>query len=155
MTWQRIWGTVQPGHQVASGKAPNTQYAAGTIALQLPFFRALGLDLTPFFQGTLNVTIRPCTYVMHCPAYTFRQVQWTTQHPPEDFSFSSCYVIFQELRYRGMVYYPHPETKKTHFQDRSTLEILAPLIAGITYGERLELALNPAEIAINGVFPRS
>ena len=148
MTWQRVSGIVQAGHRVASGQAADTPYAEGTIALQIPFFRPLGLDLTSCFQGTLNVSISPDQFVIQNPTYTFRQVGWTTQHPPEDFSFSPCFVIFQETRYPGWVYYPHPETKKTHFQDSSTLEVLAPLIAGIGYGDRLELELNRAEIWI-------
>jgi hypothetical protein len=55
-----LWmGCLRPGHQVASGLAVNNPYPAGTIAMQTPFFKALGLDLSGFYVGTLNVSIAP------------------------------------------------------------------------------------------------
>ncbi|PZV04359.1 MAG: hypothetical protein DCF22_25550 [Leptolyngbya sp.] len=100
------------------------------------------------FQGTLNISIYPATFVTQQPTYTFHQVHWTAAHPPETFSFSPCQVVFQSLQYPGFVYYPHPETKQRHFQNVDILEILAPPIAGIGYRDRVELALNPTEILI-------
>ena len=49
------------GHGVASGQALNagqlktSPYPKGTIAMQAPLFAALGLDLSPFWPGTLNL----------------------------------------------------------------------------------------------------
>ncbi|MEO0928977.1 MAG: hypothetical protein AAFY63_24355, partial [Cyanobacteria bacterium J06643_13] len=54
-------GTVKAGHQVASGQATDSPYEQGTLEMQLPYFRALGLDLRDFFLGTLNVSIAPHT----------------------------------------------------------------------------------------------
>lgn len=148
--WQRISGVVQAGHQVASGLGRNNPYLSGTLQLQLPFFKALGLDLSGCYLGTLNVSIAPLTFQLTQPHYTFRKVAWTPLHPPEDFSFSACRVIFREQSYSGWVYYPHPETKIRHFQDPSLIEILAPFIDGIEYGARVELELNSAEVVISG-----
>ncbi len=50
--WRR---GVRQGHGVASGRAPDSPYPAGTIALQAPLFARHGLDLSPFFPGTLNL----------------------------------------------------------------------------------------------------
>jgi len=146
--WQVVFGVVQQGHQIASGWANDSPYPKGSIAMQMPYFQALGLDLSNLFQGTLNVSIHPATFVMQQPTYTFRQVHWTADHPPETFSFSFCQVRFQALQYPSFVYYPHPETKQRHFQNADILEILAPPIAGIGYGDRVELTLNPIEILI-------
>lgn len=44
---------------MASGRAPDSPYPAGTIALQAPFFREHGVDLSPYFPGTLNVDLAP------------------------------------------------------------------------------------------------
>jgi hypothetical protein len=82
------------------------------------------------------------------PAYTFRHVSWTDLHPPEDFSFSPCNVLFQSEVYDGFVYYPHPETKIRHFQDASVIEVIIHMISGIVFGSRLELALKTEEIRI-------
>jgi hypothetical protein len=82
------------------------------------------------------------------PEYTFRQVAWTDLHPPEDFSFSRCTVRFKDASHAGYVYYPHPETKKRHFENASLLEIISGFIPGIQYGERVELELNADEIRI-------
>lgn len=146
--WQVVSGVVQKGHKIASGWANDSPYPKGSIEMQMPYFRALGLDLSALFKGTLNVSICPATFVMQQPTYTFHKVHWTAAHSPETFSFSPCRITFQSSQYPGFVYYPHPETKQRHFQNADILEILAPPIAGIDYGDRVELALNSTEILI-------
>lgn len=148
-SWITITGVVVRGHGVASGQGASP-YPFGTIAMQKPFFEALGLDLSPYFEGTLNISIGPRTFTLGQPEITLRQVAWTSLHPPEDFSFSRCGVIYQGIHYEGWVYYPHPETKKRHFQDASVIEVIAPHIPGLSYGDRVEIALNPAEISVTG-----
>lgn len=144
--WIVVPGIVVEGHRVAS--APSTAYPYATLEKQKPYFEALGLDLSPFFLGTLNVSIAPRRWQMLRPRWTFRQVAWTDLHPPEDFSFSPCRVRFGGREVEGLVYYPHPETKIRHFQDPSLVEVLAEFIEGIQYGERVELLLHPAEIVV-------
>lgn len=149
---QWIWlaGCLQRGHRVASGTGSDRRYPRGTIAMQMPYFQALGLDLTPYFQGTLNVSIAPARFELVAPEYTFERLHWTDLHPPETFSFSGCRLRFGAEERSGLIYYPHPETKEVHFQDAATLEILAPPIAGIAYGDRLEIGLNPREVKVIG-----
>ncbi|MBN1311581.1 MAG: hypothetical protein JXB30_09190 [Anaerolineae bacterium] len=144
--WLIVSGIVVRGHQVASRKSEH--YPHGTIEMQMPFFRQLGLDLTPYYRATLNVSIRPNTFVMKNPQYTFRSVRWTSLHPPEHFSFSACHVVFQGTSHEGWVYYPHPETKARHFQDPFLIEILAPYIPNIQYGAHVELEINAAEVSV-------
>lgn len=148
--WQTVSGVVQTGHQVASGRGASNPYPSGTLQLQFPYFKALGLDLSQNYLGTLNISLAPYTFQLHQPQYTFRKVAWTNLHPPEDFSFSACRVIFQERIYPGWVYYPHPETKIRHFQNPYLIEILAPFIERIEYGVQVELELNSGEVVING-----
>ncbi len=139
-------GVVVEGYRVASG--PSQDYPYGSLEKQIPLFKERGLDLERFYLGTLNVSIAPHTFEMANPEYTFRQVAWTDLHPPEDFSFSRCSIKFNGSRYAGCVYYPHPETKKRHFESASILEIISVFIPGIQYGERVELQLNADEIRI-------
>jgi hypothetical protein len=141
-----VSGVVVAGYRVASG--PSKDYPYGTLEKQIPLFAQLGLDLQRFYPGTLNVSIVPATFEMQNPEYTFRQVAWTDLHPPEDFSFSRCTVRYKGGSYAGYVYYPHPETKKRHFESASLLEIITSFIPEIQYGERVELELNPEEIHI-------
>jgi hypothetical protein len=142
-----IPGVIVEGYQVASG--PSRDYPYGTLEKQLPLFKQLGLDLQEFYLGTLNVSIAPVTFELFNPEYTFRQVAWTDLHPPEDFSFSRCTVRFKGGSYAGYIYYPHPETKKRHFESASLLEIISVHIPAIRYGDRVELELNPYEIRIH------
>ena len=146
--WQRVVGFLERGHGVASGVAARSPYPRGTIEMQVPIFKALGLDLSDCHRGTLNISISPRTFELLRPDLTFRQVTWTDRHPPEDFSFSRCRVLFQASTYDSWIYYPHPETKKRNFQAPSTLEIIAPKIAGIGYGDRIEVEINPADVAV-------
>lgn len=141
-------GVVVPGYRVASGTTNNSPYPKGTIELQAPFFKALGLDLAPYFPGTLNISISPHTFVMRSPRYTFRDVHWLDGYPAEDFSFSPCTVMFGGSTYESLIYYPHPETKIAHFQNDSLIEVIAPSIAGLKYGDRVDIAVNPTEILL-------
>jgi hypothetical protein len=147
--WQRISGIVERGHGVASGSAAHSPYPSGTIAMQTPYFQSLGLDLTDYVKATLNISISPSTFQLLNPELTFRQVEWTDRHPPEDFSFSRCRILFQGSTYRSWIYYPHPETKKRNFQAPSIVEIIAPKISKIGYDDRVELEYNPREVAIH------
>jgi hypothetical protein len=141
-------GVVVPGYQVASGQSSNSPYPQGTIALQTPHFQSRGLDLSPFFAGTLNVSIAPQRFKLLRSDYTFAQVKWLDTHAPETFSFCHCHLVYGQQAYGALVYYPHPETKLGHFQNDQTLEILAPPIADITYGDHLSLALHPHQIQL-------
>jgi hypothetical protein len=99
--------------------------------------------------GTLNISIAPKTFVLTDPEYTFRQVAWTDLHPPEDFSFSRCKVVYKGKVYEGCVYYPHPETKKRHFQDASILEVLAEHIPDLKYGDQIEVELKSTNVFVS------
>jgi hypothetical protein len=139
-------GIVVEGHRVAS--RPSKDYPYGTLERQKPFFKAKGLDLDRYFNGTLNISIVPLRFEIVKPTYTFLQIAWTDLHPPEDFSFSTCIVKFHGKVYKGFVYYPHPETKIRHFQNPSVIEVITESIPGIGYGASIELVLDSTEIKI-------
>ncbi|MCG9892249.1 MAG: hypothetical protein MH252_14395 [Thermosynechococcaceae cyanobacterium MS004] len=143
-----VEGTVQAGHGVASGSAAYSPYPQGTLEMQRPFFADLGLDLSPYFLGTLNVSIAPWGVQLRDVPFHFPLLRWTHLHPPETFSFWHCTLEFQAKAYAGLVYYPHPETKQTHFQPASILELLLPKVAQISSGDRVLLQLLASEIAL-------
>jgi hypothetical protein len=144
--WHRLTGILMQGHQVAS--RPSAAYPYSSLEKQKPYFKARGLDLSPYFNGTLNISIAPLKFEMAKPELTFPLVEWTDLHPPETFSFSRCKVKFEGNSYEGWVYYPHPETKTTHFQNPSLVEVITHKIEGIKYGNLLMVELNPLEINI-------
>ena len=137
-------GKVVPGYRVASQKSRDYPY--GTIDRQKPFFKSLGLDLDRFYSGTINISISPLSFRVKGPEYTFRQVEWTDLHPPEDFSFSRCKVIFKGKEYEAFVYYPHPETKKRHFENASIMELVSAYIPDLNYGDSIQVELQANEI---------
>ncbi len=106
--WQSVTGIVMRGHGVASGRGPNSPYPISSLRMQKPFFKERGLDLSAYFEGTLNLSIAPHTFKIVRPQFTFPLVAWTTLHPPETFSFSPCRAIYRGVEYDGWVYYPHP-----------------------------------------------
>jgi hypothetical protein len=144
--WISLTGKVVRGYRVASG--PSKDYPYGTIEKHSPIFKSLGLDLGDCFNGTLNIDIRPCKFEIVQPQYTFEQVAWTDLHPPETFSFSRCRVIYRGQSYDGWVYYPHPETKRQHFQNPSLLEVIALPIPEIQYGDEVVVIVNDEEILV-------
>ena len=141
-------GYLRKGYRVASG--PSKAYPEyGSIEKQKPLFKKLGLNLSRMFNGTLNISIAPYEFEMVKPEFTFKKVKWTELTNAEDFSFSRCKIIFKGKTYNGWVYYPHPETKKDHFQSRSTVEVLAPFIDGIKYRNIVEITLDQGEITVS------
>ncbi|MBS7806101.1 hypothetical protein [Variovorax sp. PCZ-1] len=139
IVWQ---GIVKAGHGVASGRTAGTSanpYPQGSIAMQAPFFKALGLDLSDCFSGTVNVDISPQSWQLLSADHCFEHLRWTHLHPPETFSFAALEVQWQGAWHAGWLYYPHPETKQTHFQSRSVMELILPELAGLTTGSVLQL----------------
>ena len=148
--WITLKGKLTKGYRVASG--PSEAYPEyGSIEKQKPYFKVLGLDLDHVFNGTLNISIAPHQLDMKKPEYTFKSVQWTELTNAEDFSFSRCKIIFQGIEFDGWVYYPDPKTKKEHFQSPSTIEVLAPFIEGINYGDTVDISINSEEIKVTKV----
>ena len=143
---KRLRGILTRGYQVAS--RPSRDYPYSSLEKQKPFFKALGLNLYEYFNGTLNISIAPLEFEMVRPEFTFELVEWTDLHPPETFSFSRCKVFFKGVEYAGWVYYPHPETKKTHFQNASLIEVITYEIPDIQYGDKLEIEVNTDEIHV-------
>jgi hypothetical protein len=143
---EKVLGILTRGHQVAS--RPSKDYPYSTLEKQKPYFKKLGLDLYPYYNGTLNISIAPFRFKIVKPEFKFERVEWTDLHPPETFSFSRCNVIFKNKEYAGWVYYPHPETKKNHFQDPSLIEVIIVKIEDIKYGNSVELVINTSEIHI-------
>ncbi len=139
---RRVEGVVVRGHGVASGLSADSPYPEGTISMQLPIFARLGLDLSRFYPATINVDVSPLRVCVRETAIRFENVQWSKQHPPETFSFARCRVVFNEKEFQSVVYHPHPETKRAHFQGDSLLEILAPYIRGLHYGSRVDLIVG-------------
>lgn len=145
--WVTLKGRLKKGYRVASG--PSKAYPEyGSIEKQKPYFKKRGLNLDHTFNGTLNISIHPYELIMHKPQYRFEKVKWTELTNAEDFSFSQCRVKFREVEYSGWVYYPDPKTKPEHFQDISTVEVLAPYIPNIKYGNVVEVSLNSEEIKV-------
>jgi hypothetical protein len=141
---------VVQGHRVASGENGDPRFPGGTIRMQLPFFKALGLDLFRFYPATVNVDITPCAYRVVAPRHTFRQVAWHPTAPAEDFSFIDVEALGLEPEpVTGFIYYPHPETKPCHFQKASVLELLLPFVPSLSYGMRVQLRIPVSQMTIN------
>jgi hypothetical protein len=144
--WTSLRGILVEGYRVASG--PSADYPYGSLERQRPIFKSRGLDLDGYFNGTLNIDIRPYAFALKKAEYTFRHVEWTDLHPPEHFSFSRSKVIYRDVEYDGWVYYPHPETKERNFQNPALVEVIATPIPEINYGDELVVLLNPEEISV-------
>lgn len=140
--------TVVKGHQVASGNAHDPRFPQGTITAQLPFFKALGLDLSSFHPATLNAQFNCNAIVLKLYDYQFKQVKWHRQMPAEDFRFCRCQVLANGQSYHALIYQPRVVTKTEHFQAKNQLELLAPFIADVKYGDCLALKIPSTAIAM-------
>ena len=143
-----ISGTVKQGYGVASGTAGDPRFPAGTLRLQMPHFQALGLDLRPCFPGTINLDISPRRFAVGVPDYRFVELQWSPDAPAETFSFCACRIEYADSRVAGWIYHPHPETKPEHFHDESTVELLAPKLVGLRYGDRVTVRVGAGRVRL-------
>ncbi|RYD48573.1 MAG: hypothetical protein EOP83_26335 [Verrucomicrobiaceae bacterium] len=142
---------IVPGHRVASGGNNDPRFPGGTIRMQIPHFKDLGIDLTPFYPGTINVGIAPRVYQVVSAPYTFRDVRWHPEEPAEDFSFFDVELLADDnesVIAAGLIYHPHPDTKPEHFQKPDVLELLLPYVEGIAYGRTLRLRTRKSQILI-------
>ena len=150
-SWQTITARVVPGHQVASGNNGNPRFPGGTLQMQMPFFKELGLDLGVFHRGTLNISIAPCRYRALEARHTFRNVKWHPTEPAEDFSFFDVkFVRPGGEAVAGLIYFPHPETKPEHFQQPDVLELLLPYVEGLEYGSEITLEVPDEQMVFEG-----
>ena len=134
-----VSGVVAHGHGVASGKAGDKRFPGGTIAMQIPFFKELGLDLSGFHAGTVNVDCAPWSFRPGPEAFLFERVKWHPEMPAETFSFARAVLVHKGIRHPAYIYLPHPETKAEHFQPGGVAEIIAPRIEGLAYGDKVAL----------------
>lgn len=152
----------QAGHGVASGRASDSPYPAGTLALQRPAFARCGLDLGACFNGTLNLLVPGGEWRLTAPALRIDQLEWTPLHPPETFSFWPCLLRWPAASgadpafpaecsslqpLAGWIYWPHPETKRRHHQPAGQLEVLMPWIADLA---ELEARSGGLELGVDG-----
>lgn len=143
-----LQGVVVQGHGVASGRSANSPYPQGSVAMQIPFFKALGLDLSDYWAGTMNVSISPHTWALRNVDYCFEQLEWTPLHPAETFSFVRLQLGWQQQSVAAWLYRPHPETKAAHHQSSSVMEIIAPRLDGVAYGDKVQLAFAAQALEI-------
>jgi len=146
--WISVSGNVKEGYRCASGLVPNPEFPRGSISLQKPFFLERGLDLEHCFNGTLNISISPKLFRLKNPEFCFKEVKWYAEHPAENFSFSRCQLLYKKSIIECFSYYPNLETKIGHFHKPDTIELLAPYIEEISYGDSVELLLNPNEFEL-------
>ncbi len=143
-------GQIIGGHGVASGRSATSPYPQGSIAMQAPFFKALGLDLSDCFAGTLNLSIAPKAWKLLQAHHRFERLEWTHLHPPETFSFVRCHLraAADEAWTNAWLYYPHPETKTMHMQGAHIMEIIAPRMNACMVGGSLQLRLDSQYIGV-------
>lgn len=127
---------------MASGRAADSPYPAGTLSLQAPFFRERGVDLSPYFAGTLNVDLAPHRPPAPQPVFDGR-LRWFGELE-ERFLLTPVAVRFGGQVHEGLWYYPDPATKPAHFQRVTVVELLLPWIAGLPEDAAVEVGFPPA-----------
>lgn len=144
-------GFLLRGHRVASGLCGDVRFPGGTIAMQVPKFLELGLDLREMYCGTLNVSVSPLVFRPLKARACFRDVEWGVGVPREDFSFFDAKMSANgDVWHAGYIYYPHPETKPEHLQPGGVVELLMPHIPGLDYGMALMLDVPDDQAAWDG-----
>jgi hypothetical protein len=124
------------------------RYPEGTINLQKPRFKELGLDIDHCYSGTINLSIAPNTFEIIKPEFFLKEIIWKEGRKPENFLICRCIIVHGPKLSDGFVYYPDPSTKVASPDNPNHLQLLAPYIEGLSYGARLSVLLRSREIRI-------
>ena len=135
----KIKGRISRGHGVASGKAGDRRYPEGTLIEQFPYFKERGLDLSPYFPGTINLDIAPFNFEIKKAKLFLEKIDWSQYIPPENFYFFDLILRHNGKTYDGLIYMPDPATKVEHEQKNSVLELILPKVEGLNYGDHVEI----------------
>ena len=147
----RIKGKVSPGHGVASGKSGDARYPGGTLRAQFNYFKDRGLDLSPYYLGTINLDIAPLEFKIGQPKLFLKEVNWSGFIPPENFYFFDLEAFNGKDSYRGLIYMPDPETKVEHGQKNTVLELILPRINNLHYGDQLEIEVPEEQMSFQNM----
>lgn len=147
----RVKGIISPGHGVASGISGDARYPEGTLRAQFDFFKERGLDLSPYYLGTINLDIAPFEYTIKRPKLFLRDIKWSEYIPPENFYFFDLRAFCNSGIFKGLVYMPDPETKTEHEQKRTILELILPKIPDLSYGDIIEIEIPGEQISFENM----
>ncbi|WP_448211566.1 hypothetical protein [Colwellia sp. MEBiC06753] len=115
--------------------------------MQKPFFKGLGLDIDHFYNGTINAMLERCSAVEILKAdIELIDVKWSKHHQAESFQFINCSILFGDRVYKSMIYQPKKSTKIGHLQPNNVIEILAPKIAQLHYGDKIVIDVSSQNI---------
>jgi hypothetical protein len=138
---------ISHGHGVAS-KASG-KYPQGTLSLQYPIFKELGLDLGHCYAGTLNLSIAPNYYKIHAARFNLKNVDWyPARGKTEDFLICDCAIYTENGYVIGYIYQPDPQTKIEHFDDPQSLQVISPFIQNLTDTKPICIYLCSSQIRI-------
>ena len=116
--------------------------------MQNPYFQALGLDLSHYHRGTLNITSLR-TGIRARAAPDFPRSKMASHRTRGDFSFFDVRLIRPgALPSEGLIYFPHPDTKPKHFQQPDVLELLLPFVNGLSYSTEIRLEVPTEQMLI-------
>lgn len=141
------------GYRLASGLGRAARFPHGTLAPQLPLFRAAipgfdGLFDGPVHRGTLNLAFPGRRVLVRAPALVVPAVRWSRRHHPETFLLDPCAIRVRGRTHRGLLYIPDPATKTRGIPTDRVVEVLTVRLPRLRYGLAVELRYDPAAIAL-------
>lgn len=147
----QITGKVKQGYRIASGlntegvPGPNGIIVRDSFVKQRPFFEAEVPEIKEVWTGTINVDISPSTHKM----LDFHHQITCEWHPGITETFGIVKDVILKRggeEYTAFIYYPMPSG--FHEPRLDVIEILAPKIGGLEYGEEVSLILPADKVSI-------
>ncbi len=146
-----IGGIVTQGFRIASGlnkdgvPGPYGITIKDSFVQQRPFFEAELPELKEVWTGTINVDISPRIHRM----IGFTKEITCEWHPriTETFGLVTGITLKRNNQeYPAIIYYPMPS--EFHEPRMNVIEILAPKIEGLAYGDKVELVLPTDKVVV-------
>lgn len=124
--------------------AADCPWPGGSVARQLPLMARHGVPVDELYAGTLNIAL-DCTDVPYPSQFEFDFVlDWRSPDKPTHFRLHALKVYFEGAEYLGWSYrkiYPEGFVSR-HPQPSNVIEILAPKVSGIQYGDAVSVKFN-------------
>ena len=152
MPVQIITGVVAQGYRIASGMniegvpGPFGEMLKDSFVRQRPFFEKKIPGFASVWTGTINLDVSPKKARMLFFDHSIT-CEW---HPGITETFgvvSGVTVHFRGKAYSpAFIYYPMPST--IHTPRHEIIELLAPKIEGLAYGDEVTIEVSPEKVAI-------
>ena len=120
-------------------------WASQAIHLQKENLKKYNIpDLENYYEGTINVNIKPKKMKIINPDYKIPPFDWGAGFK-EGFSIVRCTIKYKNIEQEGLIYCPMPTDRKVYPED-DIIELLTFKIENLIHGEKISIEFDERRV---------